>query len=258
LLGASKTSKYADYTSEEIEPPVYINLPLGGHSFAPGSQPFIPMVKLSHKKLDFKPCGPFESVYQTVTLSNSSDTPVIYKVLQDSTGTFSAYPPLGLIKGKSFALITYEFSPKTARFFNFASQVIFNNSSANLQTVHLQGCCYAPQLAFSQDKLFFPPIYSGVSQHQKFTIKNESRVPLEYDWHVPQKYTNEVSIAPCTSVLMPNQVQEIHATFTALKKKHYEIAVPLSIKNQFDYTKHEVGFFNPGSGLNMSDKKNVN
>jgi len=57
---------------------------------------------------------------------------------------------------------------------------------------------------------------------------------------------------------MPNQVQEIHATFTALKKKHYEIAVPLSIKNQFDYTKHEVGFFNPGSGLNMSDKKNFN
>lgn len=165
LLGATKSSKYADFGAEEIEPPVCINLPVCGHSFAPGSQPFIPMVKISNHKVDFKPCGPYESVYQTVTLTNSSDTPVIFKVLQDSTGTFNAFPSLGLIAGKSFALITYEFSPKAARFFNFASQVIFNHSSANLQTIHLQGCSYAPQIAFPQDKLFFPPIYSGVSQH---------------------------------------------------------------------------------------------
>ena len=164
------------------------------------------MVKISQHNLDFKPCGPFESVYQTVTLSNSSDTPVIFKILQDSTHTFNAFPSLGLIPGKSFALITYEFSPKTARFFNFASQVIFNNSSANLQSIHLQGCAYSPQIAFPQDKLFFPPIYSGVSQHQKFSIKNESRIPIEYEWKVPEKYLNEVSLQPHKSIMMPNQV----------------------------------------------------
>jgi hypothetical protein len=52
--------------------------------------------------------------------------------------------------------------------------------------------------------------------------------------------------------MMPNQVQEIFATFTALKKKNYEISIPLIAKNLFDYAKHEVGFFNPGSGLNMT------
>ena len=54
------------------------------------------------------------------------------------------------------------------------------------------------------------------------------------------------------AILLPNQVQEIFATFTALKKKNYEISVPLIAKNLFDYAKHEVGFFNPGSGLNIS------
>ncbi len=120
-MGASKTSKFADFGNEEIDPPLCINLPLCGHSFNPGSQPFIPMVKINSHKVNFKPCGPFESVYQTVTLTNSSDTPVIFKVLQDSTQTFSAFPTLGLIAGKSFALLTYEFSPKQARIFNFAS-----------------------------------------------------------------------------------------------------------------------------------------
>jgi len=97
--------------------------------------------------------------------------------------------------------------------------------------------------------LFFPPIFAGVSQRQKFSIKNNSRVPLEFDWKVPEKYVNEVSLNPVTTVLMPNQEQAIVATFTALKKKNYEIIVPLNVKNLFDYAKHFVGFFNPGSGL---------
>lgn len=37
LLGATKTAKYADYTNEEIDPPICLNLPVCGHSFAPGS-----------------------------------------------------------------------------------------------------------------------------------------------------------------------------------------------------------------------------
>jgi len=63
LLGATKLSKYADFNNEEIDPPIFINLPLCGHSFAPGSQPFIPMVKANTHRVDFKPCGPLESVY---------------------------------------------------------------------------------------------------------------------------------------------------------------------------------------------------
>ena len=50
LLGASKSAKYADWSQEEIDPPVCLSLRLSGHSFAPGSQPFIPMIKLSSNR----------------------------------------------------------------------------------------------------------------------------------------------------------------------------------------------------------------
>lgn len=46
------------------------------------------------------------------------------------------------------------------------------------------------------------------------------------------------------------------ATFTALKKKHYEINVPLNVKNLFDHAKNEVGYFNPGSGISMQSSIN--
>ena len=81
LLGSMKKSKYVDFTNEDIEPPLVLNLRLCGHSFAPGSQPFIPMVKMNTNKVDFQPCSPGESVYQTVVLNNNSDTPVLFKVM---------------------------------------------------------------------------------------------------------------------------------------------------------------------------------
>ena len=36
LLGSVKATKYVDFSSEEIDPPVRLNLRLSGHSFAPG------------------------------------------------------------------------------------------------------------------------------------------------------------------------------------------------------------------------------
>ena len=148
LLGTAKTTKYVDFSSEELDPPVCLNLRFSGHSFAPGSQPFIPMIKMSQHKIAFPPCSPGESVYTTVQLNNSSDTPVQYKILQDTTGTYKSFPPLGMIPGKSFALIAFEFNPKSPRFYNFSAQFVFNNSSVNVQAVLLQGYCYAPSISF--------------------------------------------------------------------------------------------------------------
>ena len=68
------------------------------------------MVKISpSNKVTFPPCGVSESVYQTVQIVNTSDTPVFFKILQDSTKTFRAFPPIGMINGKSFSLICFEF-----------------------------------------------------------------------------------------------------------------------------------------------------
>jgi hypothetical protein len=67
LLGSIKKTKYEEGFSEELDPPMCLNLRLVGHSFPPGSQPFIPMVKISpSNKVTFPAAGIDESVYQTV------------------------------------------------------------------------------------------------------------------------------------------------------------------------------------------------
>ena len=101
----------------------------------------------------------------------------------------------------------------------------------------------------NDQKLFFPPIYKGVSSKQQVLVKNESRIPLQYEWKVPEKYRNEIKFAPAKAFLLPNEECKIAATFTALKKKDYHINVPIYARNIYDHVKNSVGFYNPGSGL---------
>lgn len=59
-----KKTKYEEAVNEDIDPPACLNLRMVGHSFPPGSQPFIPMIKLSpSNKIVFASAGVNESVY---------------------------------------------------------------------------------------------------------------------------------------------------------------------------------------------------
>jgi hypothetical protein len=209
------------------------------------------MVKISpSNKVIFPPAGVNESVYQTVQIVNTSDTPVYFKILQDPTKTFRAFPPISIINGKSFSLICFEFQPKQARFFNFTAQCIFNHSASNVQSIHLVGHSYAPQLSLSNNsKLFFPPTFTGVSSKQKVHVKNDARIPLEFEWKVPEKYRTEVCFEPTKSYLLPNEETNVVCTFTPLKKKEYLLSIPVYASNFYDQIKDLIGFYNPGSGV---------
>lgn len=97
-----------------------------------------------------------------------------------------------------------------------------------------------------------------MSSKQQVFVKNESRIPLQYEWKVPEKYKNEIKFSPQLAFLQPNEECKITATFTALKRKDYHINVPIYAKNIYDHLKNSVGFYNPGSGLikNSTTKTN--
>ena len=129
-------------------------------------------------------------------------------------------------------------------------QFVFNHNPTNVQKTHLIGHCYEPSLKLgNQGKLFFPPIYKGVSSKQIMTVQNQSRIPLQYEWKVPDKYKSEIQFAPKKAYLLPNEECKVLTTFTALKKKDYYINVPIYASNIYDHVKNSIGFYNPGSGL---------
>lgn len=101
----------------------------------------------------------------------------------------------------------------------------------------------------NQGKLFFPPTFIGVSSKQRLSVKNESRIPLDIEWKVPEKYKAAVIFEPQRMALKPNEEVKIGATFTPLKRKEYLINIPLYALNMYDHHKDSIGFYNPGSGV---------
>lgn len=52
-------------------------------------------------------------------------------------------------------------------------------------------------------------------------------------------------------MLQPNETIEVCANFTPLKKKEYQITVPMFARNLFEQKKNQIGFYNPGSASLM-------
>lgn len=64
LLSSLKKTKFEEALNEDLDPPTCLHVRLVGHSFPPGSQPFIPMVKISpSNKVTFPPAGVNEATY---------------------------------------------------------------------------------------------------------------------------------------------------------------------------------------------------
>lgn len=64
LLGSLKKTRFEEAMNEELDPPTSLQVRMVGHSFPPGSQPFIPMIKISpSNKVVFGPTGVNEPVY---------------------------------------------------------------------------------------------------------------------------------------------------------------------------------------------------
>ena len=158
-----------------------ITIPIVGHSFPPGSQPFLPMLELSPSNIAyFLPAAIEESTYQTIQLNNNSDTPIFYKMLPDPSRTFRIFPSTGLIEGRSFALVCFEFSPRLHQSYSFVAQCIMNHTAAFQTKIQLIGYSYVPTISVvGESKIYYPPTFMGVASREKLHIKNDSLVQCD-------------------------------------------------------------------------------
>jgi hypothetical protein len=133
-----------DIESTEVLPPLSGIVRCAGHSFNHSSLPFLPIMKMLPQKVTFKPCLKNHSVYDSVELVNQSDTPIYYKFGQDPQRVFKAYPKIGLIEPKGFAIIALEFSPKEYKLYKSSISISLNDLPGSNSKLNLMGICTEP------------------------------------------------------------------------------------------------------------------
>ncbi|KAL4441714.1 hypothetical protein ABPG74_008711 [Tetrahymena malaccensis] len=245
-----KTLNKMDYVADETLPPFSGFISCVGHSFGPLNQIYIPMVDFfPSSKVYFKSCRVGEVSYQSVELQNQGDTPVYFRVQKDPQSIYSVYPQVGLIQPKQFVLLVIQFAPQKAKKYENQINIVLNHNNSNLKPLSLYGFCSEPLIDIENNgKLFFPPCFLGVYSKQKMKVENRSKINLEFDIVIPDKYKEVLHFEPQSGVMKPNEHINITCGFVPYQKKNYKIKPIFKAKERIDLTQSMVGYFLPGSG----------
>ena len=255
-LGRMSTSQTYGKDSLNILtiPPIPLSLPVIGHSFPSNYQTFIPEISINPKKIKFPPCSPGDTMYQSIQIFNQADTPCYYQIVADASGIFKVFPPVGFILPKTFTILAVEFKPKVPQNYKFQLNFLMNHASSSLAKVSLEGVCSDPSIFIDNEaKIFYPPLYTGVSSKQKVGILNSSHIAIDFNIEIPEKHRDELTVEPFSGTMYPHEKIFAEFNFTPLNEKNYRFNVPIRIKRVIDMAQDAnfVGYFNPGSGKYM-------
>eukprot|EP00743_Colponemidia_sp_Colp-15_P004902 GILK01005283.1.p1 GENE.GILK01005283.1~~GILK01005283.1.p1 ORF type:complete len:1742 (+),score=283.35 GILK01005283.1:94-5319(+) len=238
----------------QFVPPWCIKTRLHGHTFQPQAEHFLPRVSFSSSNLVFPSCLPQQCVYQTVQISSASDTPTHFKFMNDLTGAFRITPSSGLIQPNSFQLLCVEFAPKAAKRYFSDIQCLLNYSASNTHTLHLHGVCDVPALTVGDDgHLFLPPACVGAVTSREVTIRNTSKVPLQFQWNIPEKHKRLISVKPVSGRLESNDTAAVKWSFTPLNQKSAQYSIQCLAAAILDLEQKVCGVFLPGSGASVRE-----
>jgi len=163
--------------------------------------------------------GPLsECGYQTVELSNISDSPCTYSFADDPTGHFSVCPSQGYVEPGSFVLVAVRYSPgplddsrllshdiPSTRLHACDMAVSINGSEADGVCLKLRGSAALPRLALPNGGIVYGrPTCVGARSTAEVKLASATRVPARYRWRIPPSAQDVLAIFPIEGHLLGN------------------------------------------------------
>ncbi|XP_068428766.1 cilia- and flagella-associated protein 65 isoform X2 [Clinocottus analis] len=207
-----------------LSPPWCVTVRVTGHSFQPGKEHFIPCCTLQPPQVVF----PYLRVlsYRTVLLQNRGDLPLTFCLDHSSNPALaesvSVVPSCGLIQPGKHQILTLrttpmEDSPKQG----FSLHLQLN---ATKQTKELIVVSVVEKLCVTlegDNSLYFKPTSLGFRTQRSHHIRNLSRVPLRFQWSIPEPDQELIFVEPDAGELHPNDSSVQIWYFSPLEEKTY-------------------------------------
>ncbi|KDO31856.1 hypothetical protein SPRG_03776 [Saprolegnia parasitica CBS 223.65] len=224
---------------ETFTPPWCVVVHATGHTFTSTDSQFLSRVSFSTAKdglCAFPPAYIGDSVFQTVVLLNSSDTPAVFAMTQDPSRIFRAKPSCGLIPPNGFHLVQIRFSPTKSRRYSHALKTTVNHSTSVVLELTGTGCfphliCQELDGGPAIDKLFIKPTSIGLSSTRLFRVKNGCRIPLVFRWSIPPSVQDVFQLSPLVHRLLGNEASVIACVFAPSLIKQYNQRLTLHVKS---------------------------
>ncbi|KAM7444065.1 hypothetical protein ABFA07_007249 [Porites harrisoni] len=211
-------------------PPWCLTLNTTGHTFALGTETFIPRSQFDTKHLVFPAVTVNTVSYRTLLLSNTGQNPIHFAFDDDPSGEFTCRPRTGLLTDK-YQLIVFKLTPSEAKTFKHTVKCTLNDADKFTQEISLVGSAEIPSVKLNnQGTVYFKPTCLGTASTRRFELKNTSRIPLRFSWKIPGPQVKHLSIDPLQGIILPNENQAHTFHFIPLEEDKYVIKTKLTVK----------------------------
>mmetsp|Transcript_36466 Transcript_36466/g.71614 ORF Transcript_36466/g.71614 Transcript_36466/m.71614 type:complete len:1880 (+) Transcript_36466:91-5730(+) len=224
-------------------PPLKIQTMVFGHTFPPNTEQFMPQAEFSvvpSKRIEFPACTVGSCQYMTVQLTNRGDTPLAFNFPQpeDNGQMFRITPSCGLLKQNAFALLSLMVTAKTASQtlaklvdtgeFVHTFGCVLNNNFASPVQLRMVGRGYGADLHFVDGPVMtFRPTCQGMLSRRVQNVKNNSRVPMDFSWEIPNHLKDIIRVTPAQGTLKGHELAQITWEFIPNEIKAYQMKVPV-------------------------------
>eukprot|EP00899_Mesostigma_viride_P006244 jgi/Mesvir1/15620/Mv03228-RA.1 len=175
--------------------------------------------------------------------ADASSSPLAYA---PSQRPFSCSPVFGVVQPHSFALIVFKFFARDDRPARDVALCMLNGTKANVLELPLSGKGFVPTVRLGAPsgvsasgnnsngdggvtQLFFKPTGVGTASSRTIPMTNSSRVPLTFEWVVPSKLRNAVTVEPHAGLLRGGETVDLTWVLTPQAERKYSLNIPCHI-----------------------------
>ncbi|XP_067459268.1 cilia- and flagella-associated protein 65 [Thunnus thynnus] len=215
-----------------LHPPWCVIVRVIGHSFQPGKEHFIPRYSLKPHQVVFP--GLSVLCYRTVLLQNVGDLPLTFCLdphhnSNPALASMSVVPSCGLIQPGDHKILTLrttptEDSPKQG--FSFQLQL---NAAKHTQELTVVSVVEKLCVSLEEDSsIYFKPTAVGSQTQRTQNLRNLSRLPLRFQWSIPESDQELIFVEPDAGELHPNESSVQTWSFSPLAEKTYTLKPTLT------------------------------
>ncbi|XP_023144688.2 cilia- and flagella-associated protein 65 [Amphiprion ocellaris] len=215
-----------DVGEQLVCPPWCVTVRVIGHSFQPGKGHFIPCCSLKPPQVVFPALSVIS--HRTVLFQNDGDLPFTFCLDHSSipAGTESLFvePSCGVIQPRDYQILTLrttptEDSPKQG--FNLRLQL---NAAKLTREITVVSVVEKPCMSLEGgSSLYFQPTAVGSQTRRTHHIRNLSRVPIRFQWSIPEPDQELIFVEPDGGELHPNESSVQTWSFSPLSEKTYTL-----------------------------------
>jgi hypothetical protein len=185
---------------------------------------------VSKNTLKFPPCHIGDSGFYTTELSNDGNYPFQFSMEHDQDSSevaFTCKPSKGVLAPNTKVILAFQFHPKETKQYSSSFQCFVNKKP--LVSFQLSGAGEIPNVDVDpSDAIYFKPTSVGVISKRAITLTNTSRLPVEFELDLPEKYQDVLTIEPNSGQLSGGESINVIASFVPHKVRNYSI--PLTTK----------------------------